>query len=92
MWRARRSRTRCNRGLAQMLRVDPSSVRVIWVEAAGSYGRAGDEDVAADAALLSQAVGKPVRVQWSRADMTAWGGKGPAAIVDLAAALDAQAK
>jgi CO/xanthine dehydrogenase Mo-binding subunit len=62
------------------------------VEAAGSYGRAGDEDVAADAALLSQAVGKPVRVQWSRADMTAWGGKGPAAIVDFSAALDASGK
>ncbi|HXB67425.1 MAG TPA: molybdopterin cofactor-binding domain-containing protein [Candidatus Acidoferrales bacterium] len=78
------------KGLAQMLRVPEDQVRVVWVEAAGSYGRAGDEDVAADAALLSQAAGKPVRVQWSRADMTAWGGKGPAAIVDLAAALDAQ--
>jgi len=76
-------------GLAQMLGVANDRVRVIWVEAAGSYGRAGDEDVAADAALLSQATGKPVRVQWSRADMTAWGGKGPAVIVDLAAALDA---
>ena len=76
------------KGLAQMLQLDENRVRVIWVEAAGSYGRAGDEDVAADAALLSQAVGKPVRVQWSRADMTAWGGKGPAVIVDLAAALD----
>jgi nicotinate dehydrogenase subunit B len=78
------------KGLAQMLGISDDQVRVVWVEAAGSYGRAGDEDVAADAALLSQAVGKPVRVQWSRADMTAWGGKGPAAIVDLAAALDAQ--
>jgi CO/xanthine dehydrogenase Mo-binding subunit len=78
------------KGLAQMLHLSAEQVRVVWVEAAGSYGRAGDEDVAADAALLSQAVGKPVRVQWSRADMTAWGGKGPAAIVDLAAALDAQ--
>jgi CO/xanthine dehydrogenase Mo-binding subunit len=78
------------KGLAQMLRVPEDQVRVVWVEAAGSYGRAGDEDVAADAALLSQAAGKPVRVQWSRADMTAWGGKGPAVIVDLAAALDAQ--
>jgi CO/xanthine dehydrogenase Mo-binding subunit len=77
-------------GIAQMLGVANDRVRVIWVEAAGSYGRAGDEDVAGDAALLSQAVGKPVRVQWSRADMTAWGGKGPAVIVDLAAALDAQ--
>lgn len=75
-------------GLAQLLSVAEDRVRVVWVEAAGSYGRAGDEDVAADAALLSQATGKPVRVQWSRADMTAWGGKGPAAVVDFAAALD----
>jgi nicotinate dehydrogenase subunit B len=75
-------------GLAQMLGVPEDRVRVVWVEAAGSYGRAGDEDVAADAALLSQAMGKPVRVEWSRADMTAWGGKGPAAIVDFAAAID----
>ncbi|HLJ50106.1 MAG TPA: molybdopterin cofactor-binding domain-containing protein [Bryobacteraceae bacterium] len=76
------------KGLAQLLDIPENRVRVIWVEAAGSYGRAGDEDVAADAALLSQAVGKPVRVQWSRADMTAWGGKGPAAIVNFRAALD----
>jgi len=78
------------KGLSLMLAVPENKVRVIWVESAGSYGRAGDEDVAADAAVLSQAVGKPVRVQWSRADMTAWGGKGPAAIIDLTAALDAQ--
>jgi CO/xanthine dehydrogenase Mo-binding subunit len=77
------------KGLAEMLSLPDDRIRVIWVEAAGSYGRAGDEDVAADAALLSQAVGKPVRVQWSRSDMTAWGGKGPAVIVDLAAGLDA---
>ncbi len=79
-------------GLAQMLGVDEDRVRVVWVEAAGSYGRAGDEDVAGDAALLSQAVGKPVRVEWSRADMTAWGGKGPAAMVDFKAALGADGR
>ena len=76
------------KGIAQLLGVAPDRVRIVWVEDAGSYGRAGHEDVAADAALLSQAVGSPVRVQWSRADMTAWGGKGPATIVDLAAAFD----
>jgi CO/xanthine dehydrogenase Mo-binding subunit len=78
------------KGLAEMLGLPEERVRIVWVEASGSYGRAGDEDVAADAALLSQAVGKPVRVQWSRSDMTAWGGKGPAAVIDLAAALDAR--
>lgn len=78
------------KGLAEMLRVPEERIRVVWVEGSGSYGRAGDEDVAADAALLSQAVGKPVRVEWSREDMTAWGGKGPASVVDLSAALDEQ--
>ena len=78
------------KGLAQLLNLPENHVRVIWVEAAGSYGRAGDEDVAGDAALLSQAAGKPVRVEWSRADMTAWGGKGPAAVIDFRAALDSQ--
>lgn len=76
------------KGFAELLRVPIDKVRVIWVEDAGSYGRPGIEDTAADALLLSQAVGKPVRVQWSRADMTAWGSKGPAVVYDLAAAID----
>ena len=78
------------KGFAELLRVQVDSVRVIWVEDAGSYGRPGFEDTAADAVLLSQAVGRPVRVQWSREDMTAWGTKGPGVACDLAAALDAR--
>jgi CO/xanthine dehydrogenase Mo-binding subunit len=76
------------RGLAELLGVAPGRVRVIWVEDAGSYGRPGFEDAAADAVLLSQAAGAPVRVQWMRDDMTTWGAKGPAVVCDLAAALD----
>jgi nicotinate dehydrogenase subunit B len=76
------------KGFAELLGVPRDRVRVIWLEDAGSYGRPGIEDTAADAVLLSQAVGKPVRVQWSRADMTAWGSKGPAVVYDLAAAVD----
>lgn len=78
------------KGYAELLRVPLDAVRVIWVEDAGSYGRPGFEDTGADAVLLSEAAGKPVRVQWMREDMTAWGAKGPAVICDLAAALDAQ--
>jgi nicotinate dehydrogenase subunit B len=76
------------KGFAELLGVPLERVRVVWVEDAGSYGRPGFEDTAADAVLLSQAVGKPVRVQWSRADMTQWGSKGPAVVFDLAAAID----
>jgi nicotinate dehydrogenase subunit B len=75
-------------GFAELLHVPPDKVRVIWVEDAGSYGRPGFEDAAADAVLLSRAVGKPVRVQWTREDMTAWGTKGPAVVCDMAGGLD----
>ena len=76
---------------AELLGLPLDKVRVIWVEDAGSYGRPGYEDAAADAVLLSQAVGRPVRgVQWMRADMTAWGTKGPAVICDLTAGFDAR--
>jgi nicotinate dehydrogenase subunit B len=78
------------KGIADLLKVSLDKVRIIWTEDAGSYGRPGFADVAADAALLSQAVGKPVRVQWMRSDMTAWGAKGPAVVVDLVAGLDGQ--
>ena len=48
------------------------NVRCIYVEGSGCYGRNGHEDAAADAALLAKAVGRPVRVQWSRADEHGW--------------------
>lgn len=80
------------RGFSELLGVPVEQVRVIWVQDAGSYGRPGFEDAAADAVLLSQAAGKPVRVQWTRADMTAWGAKGPAVVYDLTASLDAQSE
>jgi len=73
------------KGLAELLQVPLDRVHVVWVQDAGSYGRAGYEDTAADAVILSQAVEKPVRVQWMRSDMTAWGSKGPATVIDLAA-------
>ena len=80
------------KGFAELLGVPVDRIRVVWMQDAGSYGRPGFEDAAADAVLLSQAVGRPVRVQWSRADMTAWGTKGPAVVCDLVAALDERAE
>ena len=65
------------KGFAELLHVDIDKVRVIWVEDAGSYGRPGFEDAAADAVVLSQAVGKPVRVQWMRDDMHCLGRERP---------------
>lgn len=74
--------------IAQLLGMSPESVRVIWTEGSGCYGHNGSDDAAADAALISQLVGRPVRVQWMRADEHGWEPKGAAMIMDVAAGLD----
>ncbi|MDI3340299.1 MAG: molybdopterin-dependent oxidoreductase [Sphaerobacter sp.] len=76
--------------LAQLLGLPEEKVRVIHVEGAGCYGHNGFDDVAADAALLSQAVGKPVRVQWMRHDEHGWEPKGPAMVIQVSGGLDGQ--
>ena len=66
------------------------AIRLVFIEGAGCYGRNGTEDAAADAALIATLIGKPVRVQWSRADETARAPKSPPRTMDLEAGLDAQ--
>jgi CO/xanthine dehydrogenase Mo-binding subunit len=75
--------------VAEMLRLPVEKVRVIWMPGPGSYGMNDADDAAMDAAVLSQAVGRPVRVQYMRADGTAWDPKGPPAVFRLRAGLDA---
>jgi CO/xanthine dehydrogenase Mo-binding subunit len=79
-------------GVAKLLGMAPEKVRAIWVAGPGSYGRNDAGDAALDAAFLSKATGKPVRVQGMRADGTAWDPKGPACVHRARAALDASGK
>lgn len=75
--------------IAQMLSLQDDQVDCIHAEGAGCYGHNGADDAAADAALLAHAYpGKPVRVQWMRADENVWEPKGSAMIVEADAALD----
>jgi CO/xanthine dehydrogenase Mo-binding subunit len=76
------------RDVAAMLGMPAEKVHLIWVQGSGSYGRLGVDDAAGDAALLSQAVGRPVRVQWQRADENQWSPFCPAAVIDVKAGLD----
>ena len=74
--------------LADLLGLPEEQVHVIFREGAGCYGHSGFDDAAADAAMLSQAVGRPVRVQWMRADEFAWEPKSPPMVMDLRGGLD----
>jgi len=79
-------------GLAAILKMPVEDVRTLWVTGPGSYGRNDAGDAAMDAAVLAQAVGRPVRVQYMREQGTGWDPKGPASIHRARAALDASGK
>jgi nicotinate dehydrogenase subunit B len=87
-WSASQATHNLQRQLAKMFGLPLESVRCVYVEGSGCYGRNGHEDAAADAALLAKAVDRPVRVQWSRADEHGWDPKGPPTLVDLRASMD----
>jgi len=75
---------------AMVLGLKPENVHVIFRRGSGCYGLNGADTVTYDAALLSQAVGKPVRVQLSRKDEMAWENYGNAFLMDERAGLDAK--
>src|SRR3954447_2444253 len=81
-------------GIAHMLSTSVDHVVVRTFAGPGHYGRsnggnAGAED---EAVILSQAVGKPVRVQWMRHDDFQWSTQSSAAYSDVEIGLDAQGK
>ncbi|MES1263774.1 MAG: molybdopterin cofactor-binding domain-containing protein, partial [Peristeroidobacter soli] len=80
--------------LAKMLGKPESDVVVRTYPGSGHYGRsnggnAGSED---EAVLLSRAVGKPVRVQWMRADDMQWSTQSPASMASIRISLDEKGK
>lgn len=74
--------------LAMLLDMPPEQVEVIRMEASGCYGRNCADDVAADAALLAMALGRPVRVQLTREQEHGWEPKGSAQLIDVRGGLD----
>jgi len=75
---------------AMILGLKPENIHVIFRRGSGCYGVNGADTVTYDAAILSQAVGKPVRVQLTRKDEMAFENYGPAYVIDQRGALDAQ--
>src|SRR5262249_23547351 len=75
--------------LARVFAIPVEDVDVTHVPGPGCYGHNGMDDASFEAALLARhADGRPVRLQWSRADEHAWEPFGPAAVVDVEATLD----
>lgn len=79
-------------GVARLLGLREQNVHFIYLEASGCYGRLEPDDAPEDAALMSRATGRPVRVQWMREDENAWEPKGPPQLISIRSGLDMQGK
>jgi nicotinate dehydrogenase subunit B len=89
LWSATQAVYPMKNSVAMVLGIPAEGVRVVFRMASGCYGCNGADTVSYDAALLSQAVGKPVRVQLTRQDEMAWENYGLAYVIDQRVALDA---
>jgi nicotinate dehydrogenase subunit B len=89
IWSATQNPYGLRANLAKVFSIPQEKVRVIYMDGSGSYGTNGADDVAADAILLSRAVGAPVRVQWMRQDEHGWDPKGPAQLHEMRGSVDA---
>ncbi|MDM0077104.1 molybdopterin-dependent oxidoreductase [Variovorax sp. J2P1-59] len=85
VWTASQASHRFLNVFAALVDLPRDKLRVIYLDGAGCYGMNGHDDAAADAVLLSKAVGKPVRVQWSRQDELGWDPKGPPQLLAIQA-------
>jgi len=77
-------------GVARFLDMPREKVRVVYMDGPQVYGRTAADDAGFEAAFLAKEMGRPVRVQWSRDEETAWDTKGPPYVFKLRGGLDAQ--
>lgn len=90
IWSGTQTQHALRTDLALLLGMPEPAIEIVRMEASGSYGRSGADDVAADAALLARAVGRPVRVQLTREQEHVWEPKGTAQVMDVDGGIDAQ--
>ena len=89
IWSATQAVYPLQSSIAKVLGLGRENVHVIFRMGSGCYGCNGADTVSYDAALLSQAVGKPVRVQLTRKDEMAWENYGTAFVIEQRVGLDA---
>jgi CO/xanthine dehydrogenase Mo-binding subunit len=69
--------------LATALRVPAEKVRVLIPDTGSAYGGKHTGDAAVEAARLSKAAGKPVRVVWTREEEFTWAYLRPAGVIEV---------
>ena len=78
----------CRDTVAQLLKLDPSQVKVNVTLMGGGFGRRLEHDYAVEAALVSKAINAPVQVMWTREDDMRCSTYRPPSYHQLSAVLD----
>jgi len=78
----------CRDSVAQAVALDPDQVKVAVTLMGGGFGRRLEHDYAVEAALVSKAIGGPVKVIWTREDDMRFSTYRPASLHQLSAVLD----
>jgi len=92
IWSSTQNAPNLTTDLANVLApLQAKDIRVLVYEGAGSFGNGAVMfDTAEAAAIMSKALGKPVRVQFMRWDEQGWTHYAPASLVDVRAGIDAK--
>ena len=88
VWASTQAQVTVQRELARVLKMDAEQIEVIPTYLGGGFGRKLNIEAAVEAARLSQAVGRPVHVGWTRNEEMRYGYFRPPTHSRLSARLD----
>ncbi|MDR6568770.1 xanthine dehydrogenase family protein molybdopterin-binding subunit [Chitinophaga ginsengisegetis] len=71
--------------LAEILSIPKNNIRVMMPDTGSAYGGKHSGEAAVEAARLSRAVGKPVKVMWTREEEFKWAYFRPGGLIEVAA-------
>ncbi|RME90686.1 MAG: isoquinoline 1-oxidoreductase [Verrucomicrobia bacterium] len=92
VWMGTQNPFGCQRELRRVFDLPADRVRVVVPDFGGGFGGKHTAEAAIEAARLAQAAGRPVIRQWTREEEFTWAYFRPAAVIDVAGALDAQGR
>lgn len=90
VWTSTQAPFRVQEGVAAALNKPLEDVIVTPMMSGGAFGRKSDPGPAAEVARLSQGIGRPVRVNWTREEEFQFGFFRPAMLIELSTGLDEQ--
>jgi isoquinoline 1-oxidoreductase len=88
VWTGTQQPSRVQGELAEVFRLPENRVRVIVPDTGGGFGGKHTGEVAAEAARLAKAAGRPVSVRWTREEEFTWAYFRPAGLIEVQAGLD----